>query len=137
MSEMFNNLNTGDSSSSSYENNQYRVSGNSEKVNGAGTSEYSHSWKRSPRPFGLNVRVPKNPIGVRTQNLIKKTVKELIMSPVKAVIDYLETNENVFNGSVSAEIESLNKQQKLTVSLLQDADEIVMNDDVPSFMMDM
>ena len=44
--------------------------------------------------------------------------------------------EKVFNGSIAAEINSLQKQQQTTVELLQDADEIVMTD-VPSFMMDM
>ena len=137
MAEMFNNLNAGDSSSSY--NNQYQMSNNvnTAKVNGAGTSEYSHSWKRAPRPFGLNVRVPQNPIGVRTQNLIKKTIQELAMAPIKPIIDYFETNENIFNGNVSAEIQSLQKQQKITVELLQDADEVTMHTDVPSFMMDM
>jgi len=138
MAEMFNNLNAGDSSSS-YSNNQYQVSNNvnTAKVNGAGTSEYSHSWKRAPRPFGLNVRVPQNPIGTRTQNLIKKTVQELAMAPIKPILDYFKDNENIFNGSVSAEIESLQKQQKITVGLLQDADEVAMQTEVPSFMMDM
>lgn len=133
---MFNNLNTGDSSASL--GGQYQRTNSSEKVNGAGTSEYTHSWKRSPRPFGLNVRVPQTPIiGVRTQNLVKKIAKELVMAPIQPIIDYFESNENIFNGSVSAEIESLQKQTRLTVTLLQDADEIVMDDDVPSFMMDM
>ncbi|MCD8378693.1 MAG: hypothetical protein LUB59_07900 [Candidatus Gastranaerophilales bacterium] len=135
MADLFNNLNAGDSSASY--NGQYSVPKTAEKVNGAGTSEYSHSWKRSPRPFGLNVRVPQNPIGTRTQNLIKKTLEELAMAPVKPIIDYFEANENIFNGSVSAEIESLQKQKKVTISLLQDADEVTMNTDVPSFMMDM
>ena len=135
MSEMFNNLNTGDSSASYGSQYQHTTT---EKVNGAGTSEYSHSWKRSPRPFGLNVRVPQTPIiGQRTQNLVKKIAAELVMAPIQPIIDYFESNENIFNGSVTAEIESLQKQTQLTVSLLQDADEIVMDDDVPSFMMDM
>ncbi len=130
-----NNLNTGDSSSSY--NNQYSVNkANIVKPAGTNGAEYSHDWKRTPRPFGLNVRVPQNPIGVRTQNLLKKKIVELATAPVKQVIDYFKTNENVFNGSVAAEIESIMKQQKITVELLQDADEVVMTD-VPSFMMDM
>ncbi|MBO6273566.1 hypothetical protein J6O48_12430 [bacterium] len=133
------NFNSGDSSAY---NNQYPVSNNANvgKVNSpstGGESEYSHSWRRAPRPFGLNVRVPQAPVvGVRTQNLIRKTIVDIVSAPVKEVIDYFKTNEKVFNGSISAEIESLQKQQKITVELLQDADEIVMTD-VPSFMMDM
>ena len=130
-----NNLNSGDSSSSY---NMYSVNGNNApKVNSSSVkTEYTHGWKRAPRPFGLNVRVPQNPIGIRTQNLIKKTLVNLAMAPVQPVIDYFKNNENVFNGSVSAEIRSLEKQQQITVELLKDADEIVMTD-VPSFMMDM
>lgn len=132
-----NNLNSGDSSSSY---GRVNAGGNNvnnpPKVNVSGQTEYSHSWKRTPRPFGLNVRVPQNPIGIKTQNLIKKTVSEIVLAPVQQIVDYLKTNENVFNGSVAAEIKSLEKQQQITVELLQDSDEIVMTD-VPSFMMDM
>jgi len=130
-----NNLNSGDSAAF---NNQYSVNNkaNVVKPSGSNSAEYNHSWRRTPRPFGLNVRVPQNPIGIRTQNLIKKTLVELATAPIKQVVDYLKVNEKVFNGSVSAEIESLLKQQKITVELLQDADEIVMTD-VPNFMMDM
>lgn len=131
-----NNLNSGDSSSSY--NNMYSVNGNAApKVNSSSVkTEYTHGWKRAPRPFGLNVRVPQNPIGIRTQNLIKKTLINMAMAPVQPVIDYFKDNENIFNGNVAAEIRSLEKQQQITVDLLKDADEIVMTD-VPSFMMDM
>ena len=118
----------------------YSVSGNGANVPKVNSSsektEYQHSWKRAPRPFGMNVRVPQNPIGIRTQNLIKKTLVDIAMAPVQPVIDYFKNNENVFNGNVAAEIKSLEKQQQITVDLLKDADEIVMVD-VPSFMMDM
>lgn len=135
MAEMFNNnLNTGDSSSYS---NQYSVGQQKVDRTNGGTVQYSHDWKRAPRPFGLNVRVPQSPIGERTQNLIKKTVQELALAPIKPIIDYFQDNENIFNGSVANEIASLQKQQKITVQLLEDADEVVMNTDVPSFMMDM
>ena len=88
-----NNLNSGNSSSSSY--NNYPVSNNQQnvaKVNPAGEgAEYSHSWKRMPRPFGLNVRVPQAPIvGERTQVLAQKVIKDLIMAPIKPVIDYFK-----------------------------------------------
>ena len=135
-----NNLNSGNSSSSSY--NNYPVSNNQQnvaKVNPAGEgAEYSHSWKRMPRPFGLNVRVPQAPVvGERTQILAQKIIKDLVMAPVKPVLDYFKNNENVFNGNISAEIESLQKQQKVTVELLQDSDEVVMQTETPNFMMDM
>ena len=130
-----NNLNSGDSAAF---NNQYSLNNkvNVVKKEGSSSAEYAHNWRRAPRPFGLNVRVPQNPIGIRTQNLIKKAVVDLVSAPAKEILDYFKKNENVFNGNISAEIESLQKQQKTTVELLQDADEVVMAD-VPSFMMDM
>lgn len=133
-----NNLNSGNSSSS-YNNYPFSNNQNIAKVNpGAETAEYSHSWKRMPRPFGLNVRVPQAPVvGERTQVLAKKILKDLVMAPVKPVIQYFKDNENVFNGNISAEIESLQKQQKITVELLQDSDEVIMQSEAPSFMMDM
>ena len=136
MADMFNNnFNTGDSSASY--SNQYPVAKTKIDRGSETNAQYSHNWKRAPRPFGLNVRVPNSPIGVRTQNLIKQTIVDLAMAPIKPVIDYFKDNENIFNGNVAAEIESLNKQQRITVQLLEDADEIVMHTDVPSFMMDM
>ena len=133
-----NNLNSGNSSSS-YNNYPFSNNQNIAKVNPASeNAEYSHGWKRMPRPFGLNVRVPQAPVvGERTQVLVKKVITDLVMAPVKPVLDYFKNNENVFNGSVSAEIESLQKQQKITVSLLQDSDEMVMQTETPNFMMDM
>ncbi|MCR5265984.1 MAG: hypothetical protein K6E29_05260 [Cyanobacteria bacterium RUI128] len=133
-----NNLNSGNSSSS-YNNYPFSNNQNVAKVNPASENvEYSHNWKRMPRPFGLNVRVPQAPVvGERSQVLVKKILKDLVMAPVKPVIQYFKDNENVFNGNVSAEIESLQKQQKITVELLQDSDEIIMQAETPNFMMDM
>ena len=136
MADMFNNsFNTGDSSASY--SNQYPIANTRIERSGETGTQYTHGWKRAPRPFGLNVRVPQSPIGVRTQNLIKQTIVDLAMAPIQPVIDYFKDNENIFNGNVSAEIESLQKQQRITVQLLEDADEVVMHTDVPSFMMDM
>ena len=90
-----NNLNSGDSSPSYKVNVGGNNVNNAPKVNVSGKTEYSHGWKRAPRPFGLNVRVPQNPIGVRTQNLIKKTVSEILLAPVQQIVDYFKTNENV------------------------------------------
>ena len=134
--EMFNNNNLSSNNSANF-GGQYPVVNNNVDSAKTSSAEYSHNWRRQPRPFGLNVRVPQNPIGIRTQNLIKHTVQELAMAPIKPIIDYFKNNENVFNGNISAEIESLKKQEKLTISLLQDSDEVVMQTEHPSFMMDM
>lgn len=133
MAEMFNNL-SGDSSAAQY-NNYNSVQG--AKVNvGNNETGYSHEWKRAPRPFGLNVRVPNAPSPTRSQKLVAEIIKEMAMAPITPVINYFKANENVFNGNVAREIESLKQQQKITVGLLQDADDIVM-EEAPSFMMDM
>ena len=58
------------------------------------------------------------------------------MAPIQPIIDFFKDNENVFNGNVAAQIESLQKQQKTTIELLQDADDVVMTG-VPTFMVDM
>ncbi len=132
MAEMFNNL-SGDSSAQY--NNYNNVQG--AKVNTGGKDgEYSHNWKRTPRPFGLNVRVPQAPIGTRSQKLVAEIIKEMALAPITPVIDYFKANENIFNGNVAKEIASIQKQQKITAELLQDADDIVMSE-APSFMMDM
>lgn len=132
MSEMFNNL-SGDKSASQYGYNNAQGA----RVSAGGSEAgYSHSWKRAPRPFGLNVRVPHAPVETRTQKLVKEIVKEMALAPITPIIEYFKANENIFNGNVAKEIESLQKQQKTTVELLQDADDIVMLQ-APSFVMDM
>ena len=135
-----NSFNSGESSSS-YGN--YPVGGNNNiqpaaKVNvNESESGYSHSWKRMPRPFGMNVRVPQAPIiGYRTKEVIKRALGDLIFAPAKEIAKYLKKNENVFNGSIAAQINSLEKQREVTIELLQEADDAVMSD-VPNFMMDM
>ena len=139
-------LNPGGSSSSSSYNQQSAVNNANANINakvntetGDSGSGYNHSWRRAPRPFGLNVRVPQAPqvVGVRTQALIKRTLINLATAPVKPIIEYFKDNEKVFNGSIRAEIEGLEKQQSVTISLLQDSDEMVLHSEAPSFMMDM
>ena len=60
----------------------------------------------------------------------------MAMAPIRPIINFFKDNENVFNGNVAAQIESLEKQQQTTVELLQDADDSVMSS-VPTFMIDM
>ena len=78
MAEMFNNL-SGDSSAQY--NNYNNVQG--AKVNTGGKDgEYSHNWKRTPRPFGLNVRVPQAPIGTRSHKLVAEIIKEMALARI-------------------------------------------------------
>ena len=88
MAEMF-NFNTGDSNSTGYSNSQFARSIEAQSVNNV---DYQHNWLRTPRPFGLNVRVPETPqfIGENTEALIKRTVKELFLAPVKEISNFFE-----------------------------------------------
>ena len=73
MADMF-NFNTGDSSSAGYNSQYQRPAVDAQSVQNV---EYQHNWYRTPRPFGLNVRVPETPafIGENTSALIKKQQK--------------------------------------------------------------
>ena len=135
MADMF-NFNTGDSSSAGYSNSQYSrpaVDAQSAQI------EYQHNWLRTPRPFGLNVRGPDTQtfIGESTEALIKKTVKELFLAPVKEISNFFEKYEKVFSGEVANELKSLYVQRFNTTSLLQNEDEEVFGTSAPRFMMDM
>ena len=135
MADMF-NFNTGDSSSAGYSNSQYsRPAVDAQSAQ----AEYQHNWLRTPRPFGLNVRVPdaQTFIGENTEALIKKTVKELFLAPVKEISNFFEKYEKVFSGEVANELKSLYVQRFNTTSLLQNEDEEVFGTSAPRFMMDM
>ena len=135
MADMF-NFNTGDSSSAGYSNSQYSKPAVDTQ---SAQAEYQHNWLRTPRPFGLNVRVPdaQTFIGENTEALIKKTVKELFLAPVKEISNFFEKYEKVFSGEVANELKSLYVQRFNTTSLLQNEDEEVFGTSAPRFMMDM
>lgn len=135
MADMF-NFNTGDSSNAGLGGSQYSkpaVEAQSAQV------AYQHNWLRTPRPFGLNVRVPEGQtlIGENTEALIKKTVKDLFLAPVKEISNFFEKYERVFSGEVANELKSLYVQRFNTASLLQNEDEEVFGTSAPKFMMDM
>jgi len=136
MADSLFNLNTGDSSSASYSNAQYsnQASVDSATVN----ADYQHDWLRTPRPFGLNVRVPETPlVGENTEALIKKTAADLIMAPVKEISDFLEKYSKVFSGETASELKSLYVQRFNTVAILNNEDEEVLGSSKPTFVMDM
>lgn len=135
MADMF-NFNTGDSGSAGYSNSQYSKSVDAQSAQNV---EYQHNWLRTPRPFGLNVRVPDSQtfIGENTEALIKKTAKELFLAPVKEIVTFFEKYEKVFSGEVANELKSLYVQRFNTASLLQNEDEEVFGTSAPKFMMDM
>lgn len=134
MADMF-NFNTGDTNGNGFNNSfpKNSVDSQSAKV------EYKHNWLRTPRPFGLNVRVPEQQtfIGENTEALVKKTVKEIFLAPVKQVANFFKKYEKVFSGEVAAELKSLYVQRYNTAALLEDSDKKVFGTNSSNFMMDM
>lgn len=130
------NLNTGDSSAS-YSAQQYAKQ--VDVSSAAANVEYNHDWLRTPRPFGLNVRVPETPqlVGENTEALIKKTAKELLLAPFKEIGETFAKYEKVFSGEAANELKSLYVQRLNTVAILQGEDEQVMGSSTSSFIMDM
>ena len=136
MADMF-NFNTGDSGNAGLGNSQYPKS--SVEPQSVQNVEYQHNWLRTPRPFGLNVRVPdaQTFVGENTSALIKKTAKDLLLAPVKEITNFFEKYEKVFSGEIANELKSLYVQRFNTASLLQNEDEEVFGASRPTFMMDM
>jgi len=132
MADLF-NFNTGDSSNTGY-NSQYPKSADVKS-----NTEYQHNWLRTPRPFGLNVRVHETPalVGENTEAVVKRTVKDLLMAPVKEVASFFEKYEKVFSGEAANELKNLYVQRFNTSALLQGEDEEVLGTSAPKFMMDM
>ena len=60
-------------------------------------TETGASFNRPYKPFGMNVKVPE--IGDRTLKLAGGTVENLIKAPIEPLFNFLEENEEVFNGS--------------------------------------
>lgn len=69
-------------------------------------------------PFGLNVKVP-----TRTIQEAQKTLEKQISSLWTPVFDYLEKNEQVFNGDISAQINQYNKQTYNLGAIMRDVTE--------------
>jgi|GEM_PF-1324582 len=62
------------------------------------------------RPFGLNVMPQTRHKDGSAQQSTEKTVGKAIEQLWEPVLNYLEKNENVFNGNVIQEIEKANYQ---------------------------
>lgn len=61
-------------------------------------ADNSTSYNRPYKPFGMNVKVPE--IGERTLKLAGGTLGKIISSPTEPLFEFLEENENVFNGDI-------------------------------------
>ncbi len=72
---------------------------------------------RPSKPFGLNVKVPE-----RTMKQISESVKQNATSGVTNIFNYLTKNEQVFDGTVSKQLDNFFVQQFNTERIMADAD---------------
>lgn len=69
-------------------------------------------------PFGLNVKVP-----TRTLKEAQKTLENQVSSLWTPIFDYLEKNEQVFNGDVTEQINQYNRQTYNLGAIMRDVTE--------------
>lgn len=60
------------------------------------------SFNRPYKPFGFNIKMPE--IGEKTMKLAEGTLTNLVKSPVEPLFNFLEENEQVFNGDLTYEM---------------------------------
>lgn len=85
------------------------------------------SFNKPFKPFGLNIKVPE-----RTLKQAGNTLEQAATGAVTPLFQYLEKNENIFNGDVDKEIKKYNVANFNTGMLLQQEDSRV-NGEPPSF----
>lgn len=78
------------------------------------------TFNRPYKPFGFNIQVPERTIQQAGQSL-----ENLIKSPTEPLFDFLEKNENVFNGDVAFEINKTQAQNFTIGSMPRMEDEKV------------
>ena len=88
------------------------------------------SFNRPYKPFGMNVKVPE--IGERTLKQAGDTLGGIVKSPVEPLFNFLEENEEVFNGDISYQINRFFAQGFTIGSAMRLEDEQV-NGSSPSF----
>ena len=88
------------------------------------------SFNRPYKPFGMNVKVPQK--GEQTLKLAGNTLENIIKSPTEPLFNFLEENEEVFNGDISYKINKLFAESFTIGSAMRMEDE-KMNGMQPSF----
>ena len=84
-------------------------------------TETGASFNRPYKPFGFNIKVPE--IGEHTIKLAEGTLAGIVKSPVEPLFDFLEENEQVFNGDINFEINKLFAQNFTVGSAMRLEDE--------------
>lgn len=75
------------------------------------------------KSFGLNV-IPDRRNGQSVTEQTAKSIENAIGTLWEPVLDYLKTNENVFSGNVSAEIQRINMQTMQLGTIVNGGNEI-------------
>lgn len=86
------------------------------------------SFNRPYKPFGLNVKVP----GERTLKLMAGTLEGVAKAPVDPLFQFLEENEEVFNGDLTYKINKINAESFTIGSAMRIQDQKT-NGDPPNF----
>ena len=68
-------------------------------------ADSTFTFNRPYKPFGFNVQVPE-----RTLQQASETLGNIVKAPTDPLFTFLEENEQVFNGDVAFEINSINAQ---------------------------
>lgn len=76
------------------------------------------------KPFGLNVIPDIKTTEHGAEKQAQQTIEHAIGALWEPVLDYLKTNENVFSGNVSSEIERLNMQTMQLGTIVNGSKEI-------------
>lgn len=90
-------------------------------------ADSNFTFNRPYKPFGLNVQVPE-----RTIKQAGETLENIVKSPTTPLFEFLEKNEEVFNGDVAFEINRTTAQNFTIGSAMRMEDEKV-NGRNPSF----
>lgn len=86
-------------------------------------AENGASFNRPYKPFGFNIKVPE--IGEKTMKLAEGTLKDIMASPVEPLFNFLEENEQVFNGDITYKINKMFAQNFTLGSAMRQEDEKV------------
>ena len=93
-------------------------------------TEAGASFNRPYKPFGMNVKVPQ--VGERTIKLAGNTLSNIIKNPTEPLFEFLEENEEIFNGDISYKINKLFAESFTIGSAMRLEDEKI-NGMPPSF----
>ena len=81
-------------------------------------AEQNFSFNRPFKPFGMNVKVPE-----RTIQQAGETLENIVKSPTAPLFEFLEENEEVFNGDLTFKINKMHAESFTIGSAMRMEDE--------------